>query len=180
MRNKPISRRVVIYTDASLSGFGGVALSSDGMDWVIAGRWSRIQHGLHINLLELIAVRKILFNSARRFLQGAAIDIVLDNTTAMYQLIKGRSNLFKQNAQLHAIHVLCEVCQITIVNIRYINTSKNPADFWSRVFSSVRTRTQLFTLARHSTGIHTTCSQLHGGEDQGRAEKEFHCSKLAL
>ena len=97
---------MVIYTDASLSGFGGVALSSDGMDWVIAGRWSRIQHGLHINLLELIAVRKILFNSARIFLQGAAIDIVLDNTTAMYQLIKGRSNLFKQNAQLHAIYVL--------------------------------------------------------------------------
>ncbi|KZR98981.1 Uncharacterized protein APZ42_005350, partial [Daphnia magna] len=70
-----------IFSDASLSGWGGV---SEGV--TARGPWSKEDEGKHINELELMAA----FNSIQAFarhLSHAAICIFLDNKTAVCYIV---------------------------------------------------------------------------------------------
>lgn len=68
--------RLVVMTDASLSGWGGHMTGA-----VAQGVWSTQESKLHINILELRAIRLTLIHFAR-FLQEAHVMIRTDNVTA--------------------------------------------------------------------------------------------------
>ena len=72
--------RMVISTDASLSGWGAVC-----EDMRIGGRWSLVEVGYHINYLELLAI----FHALRAFCKDVTdthVQIKSDNTSAIAYL----------------------------------------------------------------------------------------------
>ena len=78
---KPLSLphpEVTVVTDASLLGWGGHLEEAE-----IRGLWSPAESQLHINLLELRAIRLAL-KAFLRSLQGRLVQEFTDNTTAMW------------------------------------------------------------------------------------------------
>ena len=73
---------LVVQTDASLSGWGGVLGERS-----VSGLWSETESKLHINLLELRAVRKV-FLALRDVLRGQSVRLEMDNRTAMTYILK--------------------------------------------------------------------------------------------
>ena len=68
---------VVINTDASLSGWGGVL-----NDLSCGGHWSLVEQTFHINYLELLAVLYVL-QSFQTHLKNKHVRVLIDNTTAV-------------------------------------------------------------------------------------------------
>ena len=123
----PISH--TIYTDASLSGFGGVIFGrGDEPDIVIAGTWGKCSD--HINVLEMRAVREVL---ARWENAGpATVKLYVDNTSVLGQLRRGAARNFKANEELVRIRRIASRKNIEIVEIAYVLSLENPADSPSR------------------------------------------------
>ena len=68
---------IVINTDASLSGWGGVL-----NDVTCGGHWSLVEQTFHINYLELLAVLYVL-QSFQVHLENKHVRVLIDNTTAV-------------------------------------------------------------------------------------------------
>jgi hypothetical protein len=71
-----------IQTDASLTGWGGVLNHLS-----VQGRWSIPETQLHINVLELRAVR-LVFEKFRDVVQGQVVRLEMDNQTALTYIQK--------------------------------------------------------------------------------------------
>src|SRR5207253_6833498 len=74
---------LVMMTDASLQGWGAHV-----GDQVASGVWSVRQQKLHVNVLELLAIRHGI-SAFLPLLQGKAVQVRADNTTALAYLKKG-------------------------------------------------------------------------------------------
>jgi hypothetical protein len=106
--------QVLIFTDASLIGYGGVV---DGVTW--RGKWSQEEETLHINMLEMLAVFKIM-KAFKDYLTNRYVMLSVDNTTVMYYLKKQGGTRSRPLNKL-ALEVLgwCRVNNITL-RCRYI------------------------------------------------------------
>jgi len=117
---------VIIFTDASLTGWGG----SCGVEHA-KGFWTLDERKRHINELELLAV----WNSLRSLVHSFGISILLrvDNTTAISYINRyGGCRSSKCQAIAKAIWTWCEKRLITL-HASYINTMDNfVADSLSR------------------------------------------------
>ncbi|XP_067685443.1 uncharacterized protein [Haliotis asinina] len=71
-----------IQTDASLTGWGGVL-----GELSVSGRWAEDEVTLHINVLELRAVRRV-FGSFVESVRGQVVRLEMDNQTAMTYILK--------------------------------------------------------------------------------------------
>ena len=78
----PPTPTLTIQTDASLFGWGGVLEGSTA-----AGQWTGAESQLHINVLELRAVRKVCKHFLHR-IRGHVVRVELDNRTAMSYILK--------------------------------------------------------------------------------------------
>ena len=121
----------VLYTDASLSGWAGVAFDKD-CETIIAAKWTEKQAKIHINILELKAVR---FFCEKYNGQQRVFALRIDNTTAKRQIEKGGSVSYNANEEIKKLQSCLETKGIKLIDIRYVNTKENLADHWSRIFS---------------------------------------------
>jgi ribonuclease HI len=120
---------ITLFTDASLLGWGAI-LYTESDDLCVAGSWTPEESELHINLLEIRAVRKAL-----QFLEigpGSEIALWVDNTTAMGQMQKSYSRAFAHNCELQKIAEIMDQKHITVVSSQYCKSAVNPADALSR------------------------------------------------
>ena len=77
-----LNPQVIIQTDASLTGWGAVC---NGVQ--TSGQWSEEERSLHINVLELLAIKLALF-SFTRGKRVKAIHFQIDNKAALSYLLK--------------------------------------------------------------------------------------------
>ncbi len=100
-----------IFTDASLIGWGGHL-----EDMCIKGRWSDQEKTYHINVLELIAVHRVLEGFVHQ-LQGQTIMVATDNATTVAYIrnqggtrsasMLGVTQILYQWLEKHRIHIRC-------------------------------------------------------------------------
>ena len=79
---RPLTPTIQITTNASPTGWGALVL-----DLTTNGHWMTEERGLHINLLELLAIFKA-FWAFKRLLLGHVVQVATDNTTAVFYLNK--------------------------------------------------------------------------------------------
>jgi hypothetical protein len=113
-----------VYSDASLTGYGHVIFHNGLCVDAGGGQWEAQQQKYHINILEALA----LVRAIRRTPPAAVCHCVVDNTTVMYSVAKGRS----RNYLLNQITGTVIGGSRRITSISYIHTADNPADAWSR------------------------------------------------
>ena len=115
----------VVFSDASLTGWGAVAFRSDGRSLVVAGRWPPSLVNDSINVLELRAVVNALDSLDTDFY----VLLYVDNTTALYNVSKGRSRNFTAN------NLVGHLDTSRILGVFYVSSENNPADGPSRYFA---------------------------------------------
>lgn len=118
---------IVMFSDASLFGWGGYLIGDEGMQ-IVGDSWH--PNDRHINELEAWAIQRVLESFATR-IANKNIFLFVDNTSCIAAAENGRSKNFILNQladwlqgfqQLHS-------CKITI---HYINSVSNLADDPSR------------------------------------------------
>lgn len=139
-----------LFTDASLTGFGGVWFGGYMNVHVFWGKWSRRSvdqaKRAGINMLETRALRlvlqKVLGMVLTRIRKHAVIHysnmrVFIDNQAAMFAVRKTRSAQFLMNAEVGRIggitKRLWEEGRIWVEEPQYVRSEDNPADRYSRM-----------------------------------------------
>lgn len=125
----PKTNQITLFTDASSSGYGCVAIHSDGM-WIHAGRWSHWWASQHINVLEASALLRGLDWLADKSSGDISISVRIDNTSVLYctQKTWSRSWLLNEiigQIQLHRMWPC-------VTGVTYVKSEDNLADGPSR------------------------------------------------
>lgn len=129
--------QLLLTTDASNSGFGGVLRSRYGVQ-VFFGKWSESELKHHINLKELIALRIGVLAFREQMKEADAVHLRVDNTTVI-----GRYNrlcppkCFIASQELGKIKNILHGKQTTI---SYVQSACNEADFLSRLYQTPPTQ----------------------------------------
>ena len=112
---------VSLFSDASLSGWGGVLYTEDGTH-IAAARWPKYLT-LHINVLEVMAAA----NSLRDLCAPSCpVALYLDSTVAIGCITLGVSrNLLTNN-------LVGYISKFRVVSVEYVPSALNPADGPSR------------------------------------------------
>ena len=126
----PRCSRSVLYTDASLSGFGAVMYDMHGNHYTVAGAWPERMKQLHINILEACAVLAAL--QLLEPLLEEEIELVIDNTTVQHAIKNTKSRSFTLNFCVQRIQEMKK----KFVSCSYIASHLNPADIYSRMFEA--------------------------------------------
>ena len=127
---RPRQPQYVIFTDASDDGWGAVIFDKNGNgDTIMGDHWSPIDASRHISLRELMVVRLAF---SRWIQRGVSVVVFMDNTTAIGQLRRGRSNAFLANSELRRLKMVIESKHLTITGFQYVRSAENHADYWSR------------------------------------------------
>lgn len=127
---------VILYTDASLSGWGATLLWDDGAV-SYGGAWSRVSGDLAICELELHAILLAtaqLKNFLPAHVRNVNIELRVDNTSAMWALRKERSSSYWMDSRIPIIKQHIKSIG-NITSIEYIKSSDNLADYASRLFA---------------------------------------------
>ena len=128
---KPIkgSASAVLFSDASLDGWGGVLILEDCQIFVVGAKWR--SPGADINELESLALQNCLHGFDGKVRTLHTLHVRVDNTTLMYGLQKGKSS----NERLAGLvdQTIAHLQRIGIaVTVEYISTKLMPADYPSR------------------------------------------------
>ena len=116
--------RTVLFTDASLIGWGAICVRSDGSICSIGRRWEDEDANHSINILEA----KALANAMDVLQMDHHLDVFVDNTSLLANVRRTRSGNFLFN------NIVGHICSDRILNIQYIKSNENPADVFSREF----------------------------------------------
>jgi hypothetical protein len=131
----PTTSEFHLFTDASLTGWGAILFGPSVVSIASHPRSSREQRyakkGAGINFLELRsarrAIRQLIFES-----KNTAIHLWIDNTSALYTILRGRSNSFQLNKEMASMGRLLQRLGVHLL-VHYVKSELNPADFWSRI-----------------------------------------------
>ena len=123
--------RATLFTDASNNGYGAVLISACGRVEIIAGSWTPAQRKLHINEKEALTVLLALEKMNLNDFGPKEIELRIDNTTALYSIVKGDS-------RSHSIAKIVSQIWSTpnwpkISEVRYVASADNNADLPSRL-----------------------------------------------
>lgn len=122
-----------MWSDASMDGWGAVVIDERTQQVHVTGaRWSEHMKVLHINILEAVAVRYGL--AAFPFLRSNVVSPLIDNTSVIGAITKGASPSLSLNRELLLLNRLLDSTKIRLRRPQYVESSRNPADFWSRHF----------------------------------------------
>ena len=120
---------VVLFVDASLSGWGAVLVHA-GIVYSTGASWTEDEKS-NINVLEALAVGNAAAEFAR-FLAGNDVHIMMDNTSALSSLKKGSARSGALNSAVaHTLRQL-GVAKPRATTVTYIASRQNPADGPSR------------------------------------------------
>lgn len=132
-----------MFTDASDEGYGVVLLGdgeffsagethTDSYEAVVSQRFSLAEAGLHINVKELLAIKKGLMRLPRHMINHTDIHLRIDNTSAIGWFQKQRSRRFLVNSILQDIFTTEESLDIRFLSVEYVSSVDNIADAPSR------------------------------------------------
>jgi hypothetical protein len=131
----PGNAKVYMYTDASETGWGVVIVGyTSRAIRVFAGRWSSQEAALHINVLELRAIRiglRILAQ-LKSDVERIELQLFVDNTTARAWTLKGRAKQWQANELANHVRDHASRNGILIASVDYVRSHQNPADDPSR------------------------------------------------
>jgi hypothetical protein len=126
---KPLAG-ATIYTDASLSGWGGVLLSR-GQVRIVGGRWGRSLLSMHINSLELLAVA---LTASALDLKDTQLNIFIDNQAALAHVrkpLKTPTSFWFAASKTYTAQVL-QARNLRVHHITWVRSKANIADNASR------------------------------------------------
>ena len=110
---------LVLKTDASPTGYGGTLL-----DTAVVGFWNEKERSMHINLLELMAVKyvlvKLINQVARRQLH-----LYVDSQVALTYLKKGSGVSQSLRVIAKEIWIWCYYNQVSLRKVTYIRSKEN-------------------------------------------------------
>ena len=120
--------QVTLFTDASLTGWGGVLFDHHTGEWrEVGGKWK--YDGRHINQLEMEAVRQVVEAFLPR-LVGRHVHLLVDNTSVQSVIVHGRSQSFWLNERFRAVADLTQ--HFASLRVDYVPSKANLADALSR------------------------------------------------
>lgn len=124
----PEKPEVVLFTDASSTGYGGVLVAGKHTK-TFRAVWADEEKALPINVLEAIATNRACQNFVND-IRGKDVQVVIDNAAERFCLQKGESKSFDLNAQIMSLLKSLKVCPTW--SVIAIASAKNPADEPSR------------------------------------------------
>ena len=132
----PQNNAAILYTDASLSGFGAV-LVANGTITTVSGPWGPRERQQHINCLEVRAVGRAIERlvSDRKIAPHDSIFLYVDNTVAKAGIIKKRSPSYHVNKEVLNLLNLLDKQDVSIQEVKYVKSAENPADRYSREYA---------------------------------------------
>ena len=128
----PNGQPAVLYTDASLKGWGAVLILPTGPVHATGAPWNA---PMEINAGETLAVQHALTAFEDRWTQFRKIQLRVDNTSVEAALRKRWSDSQQLSATLERILPYAEGRGLHITP-SYVNTKENMADSYSREFSA--------------------------------------------
>jgi hypothetical protein len=125
---------ILAYSDACLDGWGATVFNAAHVD-ILGSRWTKHERRLHINVLEVLAVKRFLEQwqpPEQTPEERTAIRLLLDNTSAIAWLKRRRSATFTANGIVADILEILESKGLAIVSTTYVPSARNLADAPSR------------------------------------------------
>lgn len=113
-----------VWTDASTTGWGGHTHSLQ-----VSGTWSPEERSLHINILEVRAVRYTITTFA---LRHATLHLYIDNQAAMFAINKMRCRSKALLAELRCLIATLQEFSLLVKAFRIASTLNSKADALSR------------------------------------------------
>jgi hypothetical protein len=125
----------ILFTDASLKGWGAILVLANGEVFVAGAAWTETHVPSEINVLEATAVRRAMEHFAELLGEKKelvdALRIVVDNTSVKLSAVAGRAKDAALNDQL--VHLLHLIKKTNFpVSFEYIPTVLNVSDDVSR------------------------------------------------
>ena len=124
-------RHAVLYTDASLSGWGACFFDDDGFTTSTGGSWSPEESKLDISVLEARAVRLAFSTLARQLARCRSVDLRVDNTGVEYALRRGGARAEDLNREVGEFFEAHGGVPFA-TTVGYVKSADNPADAPSR------------------------------------------------
>lgn len=120
---------VHVFTDATLTGFGGVAIDESGAISVVGERWTErdLKGFPHINQLELRAIHRVLCSFSALVLDKD-VQLYVDNAAALSTVDKGASRSYWLSREMS----YWALPRMSSLSAAYIPSHANPADEPSR------------------------------------------------
>ena len=160
IKREPLDLAYTIFVDASLDGWGGVIVErATNKITVLGARWAPRFLGLHINVLEALALRNVAVEIPQEA-SGGRLQIFVDNTTVRSVAHKGVcvKNRELNDAVVEALtHLRNMQCACSI---QWIKSADNPADPPSRIPMSSLVGD---ALARVTDGVKAFLTKRPGG-----------------
>lgn len=129
-------RSIIVYTDASLSGLG-VIYEVDGKVTCLGCPWpeSLLECAPAIEELEALALLAAIRHIGENVGGGPfSLLIYVDNTTVLSSTRRGYARAYWTNQAIGAILHAMKSYALEIGSLNYIESQKNPADWWSRLY----------------------------------------------
>lgn len=148
---------ILICTDASLTGWGAIVFYKHE-SWAFGDAWTGTTANVianktaSINWLELHTVMLTLQQLGVSHPQLCAkrhIRLLVDNTAAMHCLRKNESKSFFMNKTVGDIDKWLQAHDCAFAQVAYVNTKRNPADYFSRIcveFTTFATECSIITI----------------------------------
>jgi hypothetical protein len=137
------SNVVFVFTDASLTGWGGVVLLDDHF-LAIGRRWSAkvLALTMDINVLEAMALRNVVRHMTSVWrLANLSLRVFIDNTTTLAACRTSSARNFVTNSLTLEFNSLLADSNLRLLSADWIASEDNVADYWSRLTHSVAATT---------------------------------------
>ena len=151
------NRPMVLFSDASMEGYGGVLITGDGEVLTTGRTFSEHERFLQnesirsINNLEDLALVLNLYDF-KDLLVDQDVLLVVDNTTTIADTNKQSSKSFDRNLLMHKANDV--LITVRSWSVHYINTALNPADAPSRGRHCAPSVTQLASAVVGGPQVH--------------------------
>lgn len=121
----------VMFSDASLSGWGGTYITPQGQVFIAGGSFSDAEKTDNINVLESLALAKCIEAFGEKIALLRKLHVRVDNTSLMFGLQKGKSKSDQLASLLDSTITRLQSFDVA-VDVEYISTKLMPADYPSR------------------------------------------------
>jgi hypothetical protein len=128
---RPVLERNVLYTDASLLGFGAILFDTEGGVHKLAGQWTPLEASRRIEELEAMAISRATAHFATQ-LASKGLDLNIDNTSVRGSLRKGYSRSYNLDARIREVQDGFTSNNIPDIRVSYVKSGDNIADGLSR------------------------------------------------
>ena len=129
--HRPGNQHMILFTDASIKGWGAYLILPDGRLYITGGSWRFSATSGDIAALEARAVRYAVDTFARLIARYSEIELRIDNTSVASAIPRGVARSFDLNRELAPVFTTLRALHVT-ATASYVESSRNLADPVSR------------------------------------------------